>query len=479
MKIKNRLYVSAGISIFLVATLLSVVLVTSGRVTEANGKHELIENIHGGISELNLITYDYLLHREKRMKYQWNLKYKSLGKILDELAEEEELKSIHADYAALGNLFSQIIANYEERQKYIQDGSSHERIDISTRQEERFVTQLLITSHSVITDASRIAEEAHAEAMEAQRLAANMTLILIIILAIIVTSTSLLVARSISKPLDKLTKGAEVIGKGNLEHRVEIKTKDEIGELAIAFNQMTEDLKKAIASRDKLHEEKMTERMQAEERINHLNLILRSVRDINQLITKENNRDVLLQESCKIPTRYKGYDSVWLALFDEDHKIGFATESGIGENFQLLINDLKKGKLSYCVKKALNQPEVLLIDNPKIECSDCPVSCDYEGRSAIAVRLEYNKKVYGFLCVRIEKKYLADEEMLDLFREVTGDIAFALYRLELEAAHKQAEEALKQRMNELEIFNDATVGRELKMLELKKEINELLEKLGK
>jgi len=44
---------------------------------------------------------------------------------------------------------------------------------------------------------------------------------------------------------------------------------------------------------------------------------------------------------------------------------------------------------------------------------------------------------------------------------------------------KQAEEALKQRLNELEIFNDVTIGRELKIIELKKEINELLNKMGK
>lgn len=255
MKIKNRLYVSAGISIILVATLLFVILVTSRRVSEVSGRHDLIDNVRVSISELDLITYDYLLHREKRMEHQWNLKYKSLGEVLDGLAEEEGLKSIHAAYSALGNLFSQITANYKERQKYIQEGASQERIDIASRQEERFVAQLLITSHSVITDASRFAEKTRAEVMEVQRLAANLTLILMIILAIIVTSTSLLVARSIAKPLDKLTKGAEVIGKGNLEHRVEIKSKDEIGELAAAFNQMTEDLEKATALHERLNME--------------------------------------------------------------------------------------------------------------------------------------------------------------------------------------------------------------------------------
>ena len=44
---------------------------------------------------------------------------------------------------------------------------------------------------------------------------------------------------------------------------------------------------------------------------------------------------------------------------------------------------------------------------------------------------------------------------------------------------KQVEEKLISRNKELELFNEVTVGRELKMIELKKEINELLEKSGK
>jgi len=44
---------------------------------------------------------------------------------------------------------------------------------------------------------------------------------------------------------------------------------------------------------------------------------------------------------------------------------------------------------------------------------------------------------------------------------------------------KKAEEALKKKNKELETFNRLTVGRELRMIELKKEVNELLEKLGK
>ncbi|MBA7530991.1 hypothetical protein ES705_23202 [subsurface metagenome] len=43
---------------------------------------------------------------------------------------------------------------------------------------------------------------------------------------------------------------------------------------------------------------------------------------------------------------------------------------------------------------------------------------------------------------------------------------------------KKAEEALIKKNKELQTFNDVTVGRELRVLELKKEINELLKKSG-
>ena len=44
---------------------------------------------------------------------------------------------------------------------------------------------------------------------------------------------------------------------------------------------------------------------------------------------------------------------------------------------------------------------------------------------------------------------------------------------------KRAEEALAQRVEELERFHRLVVGRELRMIELKRQINELSEQLGK
>ena len=68
--------------------------------------------------------------------------------------------------------------------------------------------------------------------------------------------------------------------------------------------------------------------------------------------------------------------------------------------------------------------------------------------------------------VRLQKgKYFEKDVLIAIAMDITE--------------RKQAEEKLINRNKELELFNEVTVGRELKMIELKKEINELLEKSGK
>jgi len=62
-------------------------------------------------------------------------------------------------------------------------------------------------------------------------------------------------SKTISKPLEKLIRGIERIGKGDLEHRVDVRGKDEIGKLAFAFNHMTERRQEADEMLRKAHDE--------------------------------------------------------------------------------------------------------------------------------------------------------------------------------------------------------------------------------
>src|SRR6185295_4619969 len=49
--------------------------------------------------------------------------------------------------------------------------------------------------------------------------------------------------RKITEPLRELRDGAEAVGRGDFSRRVAVRSRDECGELAATFNQMTENLK--------------------------------------------------------------------------------------------------------------------------------------------------------------------------------------------------------------------------------------------
>ncbi|MBN1318884.1 MAG: PAS domain-containing protein [Anaerolineales bacterium] len=63
-----------------------------------------------------------------------------------------------------------------------------------------------------------------------------------IIVAFFVSAIGYALSQTLFEPVDLLVKGAREIGKGKLDHRIEIETTDEIGQLAGALNQMAADL---------------------------------------------------------------------------------------------------------------------------------------------------------------------------------------------------------------------------------------------
>jgi PAS domain S-box-containing protein len=63
-------------------------------------------------------------------------------------------------------------------------------------------------------------------------------------------------SQTLIRPIRKLAKGAEEIGRGNLDHVVGTTALDEIGDLSRAFDRMTRDLKTTTVSRDEVLEER-------------------------------------------------------------------------------------------------------------------------------------------------------------------------------------------------------------------------------
>lgn len=188
----------------------------------------------------------------------------------------------------------------------------------------------------------------------------------------------------------------------------------------------------------------ITQRKESVEQIKHLNQVLQAIRNINQLIITEKDRDTLIQKACNILVETRGYQHTWIILLDKDKKVTSSAEVGYGQKFALLEKQIKNGKWPECMQKALDQRGVVITEDPGSQCSECLLADQYQGWSTYTICLKQNRTAYGIFLVSIPKIYQNNKQEQSLFKEAAGDLSFALYSMELEEKRKQKEEELRE-----------------------------------
>ena len=188
--------------------------------------------------------------------------------------------------------------------------------------------------------------------------------------------------------------------------------------------------------------------------INDINAVLRAIRDINQLIFKENDRKKLIKEVCRIIANSNVFQNVWIALIDKDKKVTDFVEDGI-YSYNNSYRDMFKKLVPYCVKEAIKSNDILIIDENTTECNSCPrhsLRNNMENVEMI-MSLKSGRKLYGVIMVTMPKYFVNNEEQQHLFKEISQDIAFALYNIDLEEQRSIASERQALTARILSILN--------------------------
>jgi len=176
----------------------------------------------------------------------------------------------------------------------------------------------------------------------------------------------------------------------------------------------------------------ITELKRAEEKTKHLNIVLHTLRSVNQIITTEKDRAQLLRDICKTLVKTRSYHNAWIVLLDGSGKPMMTAESGLGRKFLSMEEQLKGGSYPTCFRKALSRAGVVTIQNPYQDCPDCPLSYRYAGRKGMSVRLKYGNEVYGVLAVSTSTDIqIDDKDEQSLYKEIAHDISFSLYNLQV------------------------------------------------
>ena len=80
-------------------------------------------------------------------------------------------------------------------------------------------------------------------------------LLSVLVIALLAAAIAIAITRSVTRPIKTLHEGTEIVGGGNLDYKIGMKAKDEIGQLARAFDKMTRNLNRTTTGVDKLTEE--------------------------------------------------------------------------------------------------------------------------------------------------------------------------------------------------------------------------------
>lgn len=317
MKIVTRFKLAQLFCVALVAIIVAVLFSTTMAMQRELAKNKAAADILQAVTSLRYLSIEYALHHGARTRAQWQLRSESLATGLlatPAFSTGEEralLRELQGDLAGVGALFQLFVANHREL------GQDPQRREVLGELESRLSGQIMGKVQGMIADAMRLSELSRQGVLAAQERANVAVMLFGGVIIALVAGLIYFTMTSVTGPLEKLRQGTLIVGAGKLDFALGVHTKNEIGDLARAFDGMTDKLRRTTVSRDELAqtnaalETQIAERQLAErkvheqlERLNLLQQITRSIgerqdlRSIFQVVVRSLEEQLPIDFSC-------------------------------------------------------------------------------------------------------------------------------------------------------------------------------------
>ncbi len=194
---------------------------------------------------------------------------------------------------------------------------------------------------------------------------------------------------------------------------------------------------------------------EADRRLKHLNQMLRTVREVSQLIIREKDRFSLMERACQILYQLRENCLVWVRL-DQESEEGAVPLAGTKEAvlFWKAVSRRCNELTSECPHHtALRERKAVIVQDIAAENSfgdwreKALASCletGFEFRSGGWAPLLHGEQCYGVLCVLSVHPNLFTAEETELLQELANDLGFALHNIDLDEENKRTEKALRR-----------------------------------
>jgi PAS domain S-box-containing protein len=272
MKISTRLGLSGVLAIGALSVIAAVLLFATQQMKRELTQDEAAGEILNAVAAVRYLTLEYVAGHEERAQTQSRLRNASLSKLLSNATGSRDKEGLAAlddlrhKRQEIETLFTELVADREN----VKANTGNEAV--LQELEARLTGQIMSRAQDMISDALVLSESSRRGVLSAQQQVKLAVVVFSAVVLLALLATWILMLRSVIQPLATLRAGTVIIGGGNLDHRLAITTRDEIGDLSRAFDKMTETLKGTTVSRNELEQAnnvlqtEIAERKRAEER---------------------------------------------------------------------------------------------------------------------------------------------------------------------------------------------------------------------
>ena len=271
--------------------------------------------------------------------------------------------------------------------------------------------------------------------------------ILLIVLLLISVAISFGVGRIIAAPIQRLTLVASQISAGDLNAQAMVTTSDEMGTLAHAFNTMTLRLRETLDGLERIVQQRTTELLSANEKIERRAKQFESIAHIARTISSTRDLDVLLSQITTAINREFGFYHIGIFLLDasKEYAILSAANSEGGKVMLERGHRLKvaeTGLVGYVTgtgkpRIALDiEADAVFFNNP-----DLP-----QTRSELTLPLRVGEEIIGALDVQSTEPNAFSSEDINILSILADQVSIAIQ-------NAQQFEQTRQALNESELLS--------------------------
>jgi signal transduction histidine kinase len=249
-----------------------------------------------------------------------------------------------------------------------------------------------------------------------------------------------LVTRQITRPIVQLTKSAVNIAEGDLDQRVSVTSRDEIGILTYVFNRMAAELKTLYEDLEGKVAERTALLQKANYQIQRRAIQMQASLEVGQAVTSILDPDQLLEQVVQLVRSRFVYTHVAVYTAEDGNghlRLRAAAGDSVSGQSELVPADLPGP-----VGRAFREGAAVVKSHP-VSVPVGPPSSQY-ATSEVALPLRLGERTVGVLDVQSIGKEGLDQDDVSVLKNVANQITIALENARAYAVEHEAVQQLKE-----------------------------------